>query len=480
MYADGNDNTLVNIGNITTAEIASRGLRLEGNTSALNNRGKITTNGDFSPGLLVDGSNNRLNNSGIVITSGIGAAGLSATGDTNTLTNSGTVIAKQSRSIYLSGADGTVNLLEGSVLYGNIGFVTAAPATLNFGAGLNASVNTPNTIPDKISVANGAYAVDGSTIHAVDAHSFAAGDLVPGVMGGMILDTLDAQVTANPVSVTRGAPATNKEWIQGFGGQRRHDGDSMTMAFTSKTYGMMAGRYLDSSSGVFAGVARNTTASDRTFDTESESIFAGYHTSYNLDDMAVEASLTFGVTQNETARLIANNMVIGGLETATGDYTSYFLMPSATFKGDWALGNTGFEPSIRLRYAAIHDRGYTETGSAAAMTVDSRTSHLGEVRLQVERAMADHTIETGTLMSNLRLGFDTQYLHGDDISGTLAGQDITFTPDADNLSSRAFIGLNMAHLSDDGLRELRGSVEVGRASVGIGDVSASLRWSMQF
>lgn len=476
LVAEGNTNTLSNSGTVATSGDRVYGLIAVGNANTLTNSGTVTLSGNEGFGLVAGGNTNTITNTGTVTTNGANSHGLYVEGNTATVTNSGTVISNQGVSIGTFGANGTVNLLEGSVLYGNVEFVS----WLNFGAGLNASVQTNPTIPNTITVANGSYVVAGSTIHAVDANSFAASDQTPGVMGGMILDTLDTQVTGNPVGVTRGASVNSTGWIEGFGGRRRHDGNSTTMAFTSETYGVMAGRSLDAMSGLFVGAARNTTASDRTFDNRSDSVFAGYHSRYDLGGIEMDASLTFGAAQNNTSRRIANNTVVTGLETARGEYMSYFLMPSATFRGDWDFGDTGFETSVRVRYAAMHDQGYTETGSAAAMTVDGRTSHLGEVRLQVDGALLDQETASGAFTANLRLGADAQYFDGDRVSGSVAGQSIAFATKGDKVSSRAFAGLNIMHSMADGTRELRGGFEVGRTQSGIADVSASVRWQMRF
>ena len=504
LYASGNTNILTNSGTVTTSGLGGRGIHAVGANNSLSNNGILTTTGKNAVGIIARGNSNVITNVGTVTTEGAGTAiGIKTVGDANTVinrgfvttnggdgiqtrgagatvTNSGTVISAQNFSLDIGGPNSTVNLLEGSVLYGDVKFATAASATLNFGAGLNASVNTDNTIPNTITVANGSYVVAGSTIHAVDANSFAASDQTPGVMGSMILDTLDMQVTGTPVGVTRGASASSTGWIEGFGGRRRHNGNSATIAFTSETYGMMAGRSLDAMSGLFVGAARNTTASDRTFDNRSDSVFAGYHSRYDLGGIEMDASLTFGAAQNNTSRRIANNTVLTGLETARGQYMSYFLMPSATFRGDWDFGDTGFETSVRVRYAAMHDQGYTETGSAAAMTVDGRTSHLGEVRLQVDGALLDQETASGAFTTNLRLGADAQYLDSDRVSGSVAGQSIAFATNGDRVSRRAFAGLNIMHSMADGTRELRGGFEVGRAQSGITDVSASVRWQMRF
>lgn len=477
---DGHRNVLINNGAITTSGNASFGVFAMGDDNTLINSGQVLTTNVYSNGLFVVGDNTEVTNAGVVIVEGSDSRGVFVIGDHATLTNSGTIIADQSWSAQMGGRDATVNLLNGSVLYGDIRFGHGASATLNFGAGLNATVQTDNTLPNTITVENGSYVVAGSTIHVVDANSFAASDQAPGVLGGMILDTLDTQVTAIPVGVTRGASASSTGWIEGFSGRRRHDGNSTTMSFSSETYGVMAGRSMDAMSGLFVGAARNNTASDRTFDNRSDSVFVGYYSRYDLGGTDVDASLTFGAAQNDTSRRIANNTVVTGLETARGEYMSYFLMPSATFRGDWGFGDAGFETSVRIRYAAMHDQGYTETGSAAAMTVDSRTSHLGDIRLQVDGVFMEKETASGAFTANLRLGADAQYFEGDPVSGSVAGQSIAFATNGDKVSSRAFAGLNIMHSMADGTRELRGGFEVGRTNSGIADVSASLRWQMRF
>jgi outer membrane autotransporter protein len=322
--------------------------------------------------------------------------------------------------------------------------------------------------------------VAGSTIHAVDANSFAASDQNPGALGGMILDTLDIQVVGNPVGVTRGALAGSTGWIEGFGGHRRHDGESSTLAFNSDTYGVMAGRSWDATSGLFVGAAQNSTASDRTFDNRTDSVLAGYYSRYDLGGIEMDASLTFGASQNSTSRRIANNTVITGLETARGEYMSYFLMPSATFRSNWEFGGSGFETSIRVRYAAMHDQGYSETGAVAAMRIDGRTSHLGEVRLQVDTALIDQETSSGSFAVNLRLGADAQYLDSDRVNGSLVGQSISITPNVKKTTHRAFAGLNVRHTMANGMQEVRGRIEVGRTENSVADVTASLRCQVRF
>lgn len=125
-------------------------------------------------------------------------------------------------------------------------------------------------------------------------------------------------------------------------------------------------------------------------------------------------------------------------------------------------------------------RPHPETGSAANLTLDSRTSYLVEARLQLERGLADRATAGGTLMSGLRFGVDAQYLKGDDVTLSAGSGTSTFTPGGDGAAGRAFVGLDMRHLSTDGNRELRGGVELGQSTEGMTDLSATLRRDVSF
>lgn len=480
MSAAGNDNIMTNRGTITTSGSSAHGMNVNGSRNSLTNSGTISTSGDTSRGIYAQGNDLTVVNTGTVTARGNSAAAVFSNGNRNTVTNSGTIISEQDFSIRMSRPEATVNLLRGSVLYGDVHFGNGATGTLNFGVGLNASVRIDNSLPSTITVANGSYVVSGSTVHVIDANSIAINDRTPGVVSGMILDALETGLSVGAVQATRGHTYADVGWVDAFGGRSEHDGDSTSLAYSTDTWGLLAGRSIDATRGLFVGAARSDTVSNQVFSTRTDTVFVGYFVNSALGDVEVDTALTFGASQNRTMRRVANNTVVGGLETAVGEYLSYFLMPSATFRVGWHLGGNQFDTSVRMRYAALHDRGYSETGAAAAVAVGSRTSHLGEVRLQVSGALVDVETLRGSFTTSLRLGADASYLNGDQVSGTLAGQPIAFSTNADTTSGRAFAGLDIMHTIAGGVGELRGGIEVGRTSSGPTDISASLRWQMRF
>ncbi|WP_416915413.1 MAG: autotransporter domain-containing protein [Roseicyclus sp.] len=476
----GGSSTVINSGTVRTSGAESHGLLLQSTNNTITNSGTVTTTGRQSHAIRIVGAGNTFTNTGTLTASGVDSNGLFAFGDNSVLSNSGTIFSEADNSIQISGQNVTLNLLRGSTLYGDVFFRSAATSTLNFGNGLNATVRISGTVPGTITVANGSYVVEGSTIHVVDANSFAISDRLPLTVGGLALDTLAANVSVDPAQVARGNVTTDASWIDVFGEQREHDAEGSTLAYTTDSWGVMTGRSLDASSGLFVGVAISDLGSSQIFNTRTDSFLAGYYVGYALGGMDLDASLSFGIAQNSTSRRIANSTVVGGLETARGAYMSYFMMPSATLSRDWHLGTTDVETSLRVRYAALHDQGYSETGAAAAMTVDRRTSHLGEVRLQVDGALIDVETASGSFRTNLRLGADTQYIESDRISGSVVGQSISFSDNGDTTSIRGFAALDVVHTLGHGTHELRGGFEVGRAESGNADFSASLRWRVRF
>jgi hypothetical protein len=168
------------------------------------------------------------------------------------------------------------------------------------------------------------------------------------------------------------------------------------------------------------------------------------------------------------------------VETVSADFNSYFIMPAATFREDWAVANGILTPSLRLRYAAIWQQSYTEHGTGYDLDFESRMTHLLDARLQVEYEFAPIDTKTGTLFTSLRLGGEVQYLGQDDVSASLGGDPLVFTAGDGGTSGRGFAGFDLRHLSDDGGRELLASIAAGRTSYGRTDVSASFGWTIRF
>jgi hypothetical protein len=406
-----------------------------------------------------------------------------------TVTVSGTVLAltPPAYSVSIIGTYAGLNLLQGSVLYGDVYFGAAVvddrpPLNeLNFGPGLNAVVRTDSPfdsltgdVLSAIVIApNDQYVVDRQTVYVFDSGFVGGSEQAIGGVTGLMLDTLGQQMSYGSVvpAVTQGVAGTQREgWGQVFGTERTADGS----VGDSKTAGFMVGADLDDVRGLFFGAARSTQEVVPNNDLESDNLFAGYYANYTLNGLDVDASLTAGMATNSTARSVANNTVVGGLETATANYKSYYLMPAATFSGDIPVASGSLTPSVRVSYAAVRDQAYSEAGSAANLDVDSRTSHLFGTRVQLDRGLSGYTIGSGMLLTHFRAGFDGQYVKGGDVTATLLGQSFELQASNDETSGRGFAGVDLRHVLDDQSHELYGSLEVGRSSTDVTDVSINL------
>lgn len=223
----GNNGIATNSGAITLTGSSNYGINLLGIGSTLLNTGTITSAVSGASGIGSDNSDNIVTNSGIITLSGDGSSGsvttsgtsshgLISAGSTSTINNSGTVIVNDasSYSVYVTDVFSTLNLNEGSVLYGDVRFGSTASQTLNFGAGLNALVQTNDgaaaaAIPNTITTINGAYVVSGRIIHVADGTGFAASDMAGLSAGGLIGDALSSRGNGT-VLVTKGASGSTR------------------------------------------------------------------------------------------------------------------------------------------------------------------------------------------------------------------------------------------------------------------------------
>lgn len=516
LYASLNDNILTNSGTITTSGSSSSGLLAFGLRNTLANSGTITTTGDFADGLSVDisfadsygntltnsgtittsgdfadglyaggliGENNgnTLTNSGTIITSGTDSEGIFTSGDGNRVTNSGRIQSEQSSAIEMFGSDATLTLAEGSILQGDVFFSDGETATLNFEENLSAVVRLSGEVPATITAPNDAYAVDGDTVYVVNTRDFATPDQTIGFVGKLTLNALEGR-SAQPRAEGSAEDASvgAEVWVQTFGGRFEDDGNSDREAYDSWTAGVLVGRDTGDSRGFFLGAAFSELDSDNDFELDTDHVLGGVYAGYVVGTMEVDASLTVGAARNSSERRVANNLVESGVETVTADYNSLFIMPAATFKGDWGMSAGTLTPSLRIRYAAIWHESYSEDGTGPDLDVDSRISHLVDARLQLEHAFAPYVTDTGTLFSSFRFGVEGQYLDQDNVDASVASSPIGFAAGDDESSARGFISLDVRHLSRNEDSEFVASIATGRTTSDLTDVSGFLGWNMRF
>jgi hypothetical protein len=199
--------------------------------------------------------------------------------------------------------------------------------------------------------------------------------------------------------------------------------------------------------GVSAGGIGVAVENGQTIDTKS--YFGGAYGRYETGSYHVDFAFTGGIVANDNSRIVANNFVQSGLETATASYNSYFLAPEITVGAETGFGRYGLKPSATLRYGFVRSGGYTETGlTNGNLEVGARTSHVLDARMQV--AMP---VETKMRDAELvfRAGVDGHLvLAGGTFDATMMGETFTaFDPGGDRLSAGAFAGFDFSRELND-------------------------------
>lgn len=503
----GNSASIINNGTITGTE----GLRANSITSLTNN-GAINGRGStgaavhslFSIGTLINSGAISGVHDGIytedldvLVNSGTitGRDGVSANSITS-LTNSGTISGVRDAIIQRGGATDTLLTLNaGSVLIGGVD-LGGGTNTLNIGEGLSLNSEFESDSDFVLGTTGGQLiAIDTSgglanqVIAAVDISAFANFDdalaaLTAGI--GQTVQGRQAALRSDPAlgfasrfaaaeeprldafSPFNDTPAVhpNRFWIEGFGAYRQDDGDRIGGEFDHRTGGLVAGVDVTvdalTSVGVMAGFAASTSENEiDTQKTDTTSFYAGLYASTQAMGLAWDASLTVGYTDYEQQRTTANNLVAGGLETASADFGGWFINPQLTATNSTPTGFTatpmGFglasiEQSLTLSYAGLWLDGYTETGTTNPLTLNDRDVHVASARATI--TLPFERVEANGALTTLRLigGLEARTQFGDDtVSGTLLGQAVSTTLGGDDQTLGGFLGLSGEYQTTIGL-----------------------------
>jgi hypothetical protein len=147
-------------------------------------------------------------------------------------------------------------------------------------------------------------------------------------------------------------------------------------------------------------------------------------------------ALVAGYTDFKTRRQVANNLVAGGLETASGNPNGFFLSPEITYS--YILNNLSIQPCLTgtVRYAASFLNSYDEHGSAADLQVKNRS-----IQLLTLKGTAEFC--TSTRLAYPYVGIAGRFqVGGNHVNATLLGQSISFDTKIGQNIVYGFIGLN--------------------------------------
>lgn len=128
------------------------------------------------------------------------------------------------------------------------------------------------------------------------------------------------------------------------------------------------------------------------------------------------------MTDSDSSRIVADNTVEGGLATGVASFAGGFAALHLGAGRDFrAAGGVVWSPSLSLDAVRGHFDGYGETGTAQALTVDSRDTTALSVRLGVERSES-FEVAGGTLGTSMSLALVNTSLSDGALGGTLLGQ----------------------------------------------------------
>jgi hypothetical protein len=487
----GGINTIVSgVGNATTINsgTASGGSvvtqTIGGGNAATINSGTINV-GFFSTQAIGGGNATTINSgtiNGVVTLATIG-------GGASSLTNSGRISNFGGVAIAFIGGPDTLTLLPGSFIIGAIDLVGAAD-TVNVRAG-NQNL-TFNTLAGASVTGTVPFVVSGNRIASVDPTPFGLADknlmdftrAVSSILGSLGETT---SITSGPAatafapesganrigdafaSIPGLAYAANDHmafknptmvysdgrsvWARGFAGERFQQADDTSVRARNLFEGGAIGVDLlarpDLRFGIFAGGGHSELSLDLNGSTKTDTVFGGVYGRYSFSSFGAASFLDFalhgGGSTNGTSRNINNNLLAGGLETATASYNSSYVSPELTYGVKlplWA-GYT-LTPSIGLRYVAGAFGGYTETGSTANLTVASRTIQDFEQRGELKLTHTTAFTPKDALLTSVNVGvLGIERLGDTTVNTVLLGQGLPFVTPGKNSVAGVFGGFGV-------------------------------------
>jgi outer membrane autotransporter protein len=466
--------TGIGIQSLTTANVTNSGtisgavFGISADTANVSNSGTISGGDGIAAGIA------NVGNSGTISGTDFGIRAVTTASVTNSGTISGGIAALQ-----FAGNPDTLTLLAGSRIIGAINLAGGGD-TVNFRGGNHnltfdtlAGARVTGTTPFAVS-GNRAVAVDPTPFAMTDRNlmdvsrtvaavipeidtaaspggaplAFAAagrsaadvvGDAFAAAMPGL---AYAGETAVNPTAVYAGGTAV---WARGFVGKRVQQGDGTLLRTENTFYGGMLGADWQAGPnlrvGVFAGGGEAKSSLDLNYgDTKSTLVFGGAYARYRLASAFLHLTVQGGHSGNDTRRQINNNLVPGGIETATASFSGWYATPEAHLGFHHALGIWGgasytLTPSLRLRYLYASFDGYTESGSTANLTVGTRSVQDFEERGELKFTRTQAFGATAAIATSIYGGVLAVQRVGDStVDAALLGQAIPFaTPGEDNV-----------------------------------------------
>ena len=312
--------------------------------------------------------------------------------------------------------------------------------------------NDLQSAPEIINL-SGSGVLVGTTLVAVDATGFAASGVFAEDLSSTVLDILNnnnGNGVESGISTHGGDGASedvyggNRYWLSGFGGRHSVEGGGSLADFSNSFGGVVTGLEWTSAQGVLgllAGGARsNIDVAFNAQDIEINSVFGGAYWKRDYGSHRIHLAFVGGSADHHSERTV-------GAATAIADYNGWFISPSLTLAAPTQVFNAPVEASVRVNYTGLFLDGFTETGSAAPLTVGDRDVHLFGTRAQINLPQITLQDDGSHTHINWRAGVDAQFnLGSDNVTALALATPFSFTADSDDEVS-GFTGVSITHTS---------------------------------
>lgn len=454
---------LTNYGSITGQDegIKSRIITM------LTNNGTIT-GGTASDSSGIDADFGTVVNNGL-IQGGIGIefdrTNSSGTNPGNaSVTNNGTIRS-------LSGASGiaidfqgvgsdTLSLTQNSLIIGLVSW-DGVNDTLNLPDHTNFAT-TFSIVPQNINASSPFVVISGNTVVQADASFLASTDDVisetSGNVGQAIFDRTSSALFTN--SQDEGSQSydsvsnagTRNIWTTVWAGYKQLE--TTQNLDTDETYSVgnlfgidwvgQSGTLYGAYAGLGVGYTKIGRNPGQTI--KSNAYYGGVYSQFTRGDIDVHVNLLGGYLGFDSQRSVINNLATNGVETASANFGASFIVPSIKMGTDIALDNGhALLPAVTLGYTGMHVDSYSETGSLANVSFNSRTIHQlnGRAELGFELEWtSDNKIDYQIVPF---AGVEGRIASGDidQVTATISGGSATFDPGGDRSMGAAFAGIKL-------------------------------------
>ncbi len=418
---------LTNTGSITVGG-SDPGLSLVSapGDSVVINSGRISAQGAGALGVSVGSSDNVVfTNSGIISSTSAGGFQLGA-GSNNHFINSGIIQAPSAPAILIINAtDPTLTLLRGSNIQGDVQFLINPLNLLNVETGLNLSLTRTNDAGFNNFGIEAPFILSGLTVGVIDPTGFT---LQPDVVADLSDTILDSVYRHRLGCCT---PCGSGAWVQGIGSYRKRSHADKHVGYDIFQGGFLIGYdnsicrgYL----GLFAGASYVEAEVDhKTQKAHINSYVGGATYETCFCNNFVGLAITAGYIDWDNDRYVMNNLVAGGVETASADIDGFFLSPEITITRK--IGSHSCQPvmSFTLRYAGFFPGNYSESGSQTNLSVSDRHINLLTTRLEAALPLSDICGKCCWSVEPYIGVYGRYQLSNGSIDGEFLGQDLSFS-----------------------------------------------------